>query len=174
MRWIRAVKRAGVSIYFPPVSKLRGFGLGLLAVLIALGLVWQSPASALTPRYYDDLKFAPLAELKIPPFERYQLANGLVVYLMENHELPLVSGTATFSTGSRFEPARQVGLAAITGEAMRLGGTQKLAPDALNQVLENRAASIETSIDTVAGSASFDSLVNDAELVLSLFADVIQ
>ncbi|XGB44139.1 MAG: insulinase family protein [Nodosilinea sp. LVE1205-7] len=41
-------------------------------------------------------------------------------------------------------------------------------------MLENRAASIETSIDTVAGSASFDSLVNDAELVLSLFADVIQ
>jgi zinc protease len=80
-------------------------------VLIALGLVWQSPASALTPRHYDDLKFAPLAELKIPPFERYQLANGLVVYLMENHELPLVSGTATFRTGFALNrPARLVWL----------------------------------------------------------------
>ncbi len=174
IRWIRTVQRAGVRSYSPPLSKLRVPGLGLLGVLIALVLVWQSPASALTPRHYDELKFAPLAELKIPQFERYQMANGLVVYLMENHELPLVSGTATFRTGSRFEPAQQVGLAAITGEAMRLGGTEKLDPDALNRVLEDRAASIETSIDTAVGSASFNTLVNDTELVLSLFADVIQ
>jgi zinc protease len=148
--------------------------LALLALAGAWWLGWQAPAKALTPRSYDQLEFAPLPEIQIPAFERYQLANGLVVYLMEDHELPLVSGTATFRTGSRFEPAEQVGLANITGEAMRLGGTTTLKPEALNEALEQRAASIETSIDTTVGSASFEALVDDTEAVFSLFADVIQ
>lgn len=148
--------------------------LALLALLGALWLGWQAPARAFTPRSYDQLEFGPLPEIRIPAFERYQLANGLVVYLMENHELPLVSGTATFRTGSRFEPAAQVGLASLTGEAMRLGGTTTLNPDALNEALEQRAASIETSIDTTTGSATFEALVDDTEAVFRLFADVIQ
>jgi zinc protease len=139
-----------------------------------LVLGWQSPASALTPRHYDQLEFPPLQEVQIPDYERYELPNGLVVYLMEDHELPLVSGSATFRTGSRFEPAAQVGLASITGDAMRLGGTQTLSPDELNQALEQRAASIETGIDTDSGSASFNALTEDLEDVFAIFADVIQ
>ena len=58
---------------------------------------------------------------------------------------------------------------------MRLGGgTQTLGPDELNQELEQRAASIETGIDTDAGSASFNALTEDLEDVFAIFADVIQ
>jgi zinc protease len=146
---------------------LLGAGLGLL-------LGWPAPASALTPRHFDELSFPPLPEVQVPAFERYPLPNGLVVYLMEDHELPLVSGSATFRTGSRFEPAEQVGLASLTGEAMRLGGTANLSADALNEALEMRAAAIETRIDLAAGSASFSALAEDTEDILALFADVIQ
>lgn len=149
-------------------------GLALLAGLVVVMLGWQSPANALTPRHHDELSFPPLPEVQISAYDRYELPNGLVVYLMEDHELPLVSGSATFRTGSRFEPAAQVGLASLTGEAMRQGGTTNLNTDALNQALEQRAAAIETSIDTAAGSASFSALAEDTEAVLTLFADVIQ
>ncbi len=148
--------------------------LGLVGLLGVLVLGWQSPASALTPLHYDELEFPPLAEVQIPDYERYELPNGLVVYLMEDHELPLVSGSATFRTGSRFEPADKVGLASITGDAMRLGGTQSLSPDELNQALEQRAAAIETAIDTDSGSASFNALAEDLDEVFALFANVIQ
>ena len=144
---------------------------GLLGVLL---LAWQPAASALTPLHYDELEFSTLPDIELPAYERYELPNGLVVYLLEDHELPLVSGTATFRTGSRFEPADKVGLASITGEAMRLGGTTRLDADALNQQLEQRAAAIETSIDTSDGSASFSSLTEDAAAVFALFADVVQ
>ncbi|QQE64997.1 peptidase M16 [Leptolyngbya sp. BL0902] len=146
---------------------LLGTGLGLL-------LGWPAPANALTPRHFDELSFPALPEVQVPAYERYQLPNGLVVYLMEDHELPLVSGSATFRTGSRFEPATQVGLASITGEAMRLGGTINLSADALNEALEDRAASIETGFDLAAGSASFSALAEDTPDILTLFADVIQ
>ncbi len=155
----------------------RWIALPVLLLLGWLGVVllgWQAPASALTPRHYDELQFPTLREVQIPEFERYELPNGLVVYLMEDHELPLVSGSATFRTGSRFEPADLVGLANITGEAMRQGGTTRLDAETLNQELEQRAAAIETGIDLAAGSASFSALVEDTEAVLELFADVIQ
>ena len=73
------------------------------------------------------------------------LQNGLVVYLMEDHELPLVTGTALVRTGSRLEPAEKVGLANIAGEVIRTGGTKKHSPDELNEILEQRAAAVETS-----------------------------
>ena len=144
---------------------------GLMGVLM---LGWQSPANALTPQHYDELEFPALRAVEIPDYERYELPNGLVVYLMEDHELPLVSGSATFRTGSRFEPADKVGLASITGDAMRLGGTQTLSPDDLNQELEQRAASIETGIDSDSGSASFNALTEDLDEVFAIFADVVQ
>lgn len=144
---------------------------GLLGVLL---LAWQPSASALTPRHYDELEFPALRDIEIPAYERYELPNGLVVYLLEDHELPLVSGSATFRTGARVEPAEKVGLANLTGEAMRLGGTTRLDADSLNQQLEQRAASIETGIDLSEGSASFSALSEDTPAVFALFADVVQ
>ncbi len=161
---LRRLPRRWVSM---AILALLGAGLGLL-------LGWPAPANALTPRHFDELSFPDLPQVQVPDFERYQLANGLVVYLMEDHELPLVSGSATFRTGSRFEPADQVGLASLTGEAIRLGGTVNLDSDALNEALEQRAASIETSFDVAAGSASFSALSEDTEDILALFANVIQ
>ncbi len=148
--------------------------LGLLAFGVVLWLGWQSPAIANPARPYDQLEFPPLGDINIPDYSRYELDNGLVVYLMEDRELPLVSGTATFRTGDRLEPADKVGLAQITGSAMRLGGTETSSPTELNQALEQRAASIETSIDAASGTASFDVLSEDLEDVFALFADVLQ
>ncbi|PZV06428.1 MAG: peptidase M16 [Leptolyngbya sp.] len=144
---------------------------GLLGVLL---LAWQPSAIAQTPRHYDELEFPALRDIEIPAYERYELPNGLVVYLLEDHELPLVSGSATFRTGARVEPAEKVGLANLTGEAMRLGGTTRLDADSLNQQLEQRAASIETGIDLSEGSASFSALSEDTPAVFALFADVVQ
>lgn len=141
------------------------------SVLLTLG--WSKPAQATEAKPYEELVFPPLGEIQIPEYERYQLDNGLVVYLMEDHDLPLVSGSATFRTGSYLVSPEQVGLSDIVGEAMRLGGTASHSPDELNQMLEQRAASVETGISDTAGSASFSTLSEDLTDVFSLFADVI-
>ncbi len=142
----------------------------LVILLLALAL----PVSAETAKHYTDLKLAPAPEVKVPDYSRFQLKNGLVVYLMEDHELPLVSGTALIKTGNRFEPANQVGLAGLTGAVMRSGGTQKHSPEQLNQQLEQRAASIETGVGVTSGSAGFSALSEDLSEVFDLFAEVIQ
>ncbi len=112
-------------------------------------------------KHYTELKFPLLLEIQLPEYTRFQLENGLTVYLMEDRELPLVSGRALFRTGSRFESADKVGLALLTGAVMRTGGTSTHSPDQLNQLLEQKAAAVETSIGTTAGSGSFSALRKD-------------
>jgi zinc protease len=157
----------------PNYRKIRRW-LGLLLMTILLVVVSRLPASADTAKHYTDLKFSSLGEVQIPKYTRYKLDNGMVVYLMEDHELPLVGGTALVRTGDRLEPADKVGLGGITGQVMRTGGTTIHSGDELNQLLEQRAASVETSIGTTSGSASFSALSRDLDSVFDLFAEVIQ
>ena len=164
-----------MGLNWHPQKWLR-YGVLALIIALALGVGWGSwsPALAMTPQHYSDLKFPPAPEIKLPPYSRFELPNGLKVYLVEDHELPLVSGVATIYTGDRLEPADKTGLASIVGDTMRSGGTANYPAEALNQFLEQRAASIESGIDTTAGSASFSSLTEDLNDVFSRFAEVLR
>ncbi|NJR66875.1 MAG: insulinase family protein [Leptolyngbyaceae cyanobacterium CRU_2_3] len=155
--------------------KLLKYGLvGLLAVAWVM-LGWgKLPALAVTPRHYTDLQLPPAPEIKIPDYTQFQLANGLQVFLLEDHELPLVGGSAMVKTGDRLEPADKTGLASIVGEVMRSGGTRNHPPEVLNALLEQRAASVETGIDTTSGTASFSALSEDLDEVFGLFAEVLR
>lgn len=161
-----------------PTSKIqhpKSFAwLGLLLVTLLLVVMSHFPAVAATPRHYTELKFDPLPEIVLPKYTRYKLDNGMVVYLMEDHELPLVGGTALVRTGDRLEPTEKVGLASLVGTVMRTGGTTEHTGDELNQLLEQQAASVETGIGATSGSASFSALSEDLETVFELFAEVVQ
>lgn len=142
-------------------------------VVLLLVLLWCLPADAVTAKHYTQLKFPTLKQVQIPKYDRFMLDNGMVVYLMPDRELPLVGGTVIVRTGDRTEPADKVGLASLTGGVMRTGGTQKHSADQLNQLLEQRAAAVETGIGETSGFASFSALSEDLEMVFGLFAEVL-
>lgn len=150
-----------------------------IAVLLAGSLAAQSPpvaahtASAAVIPSYKDLKYPPLKPIKIPDVAMFTLPNGMRLYLLENHELPLVRGSALVRTGNLFDPADKVGLANITGMVIRTGGTKDKTGDQLDVQLENIAASVETSIDESFGTASFSCLKENTDEVLGVFHDVL-
>jgi zinc protease len=125
------------------------------------------------PPSWKDLKFAKLPDIKIPKIEETTLPNGLKIYLLENHELPLVRGTALIRTGNLFDPADKVGLASITGETIRSGGAASKTGDQIDEQLENIAASVESSIDESFGRVSFSTLKETTAEVLAVFHDVL-
>ena len=88
---------------------------------------------------YKELKFPPLREVRIPDVAAYTLPNGMKLYLVENHELPLLSGFALIRTGNLFDPPDKVGLAGLTGTVLRSGGTRNRTGDQLDEQLENIA-----------------------------------
>ncbi|MDB9377908.1 M16 family metallopeptidase [Nodularia sphaerocarpa] len=157
------------------VGKSKGLFYGLILAVACLLISFNfSLAATAAAKHYTELELAPLPEIKLPKNERFVLKNGLVVYLMEDHDLPLVNGTALIRTGDRLEPADKIGLAGFTGAVMRSGGTQKHSADELNEILEQRAASVETGIGEGSGSAGFQSLTEDLETVFDLFAQVLR
>jgi predicted Zn-dependent peptidase len=121
-----------------------------------------------------ELTYPPLPAFVVPTPTRVELDNGLVVILLEDHELPLVDAVARIRTGSRLEPADKIGLAALTGAVMRTGGTATMSGDEIDDYLENRAASVEASIGVDSGTASMSALVADLPDVFDVFADVLR
>jgi zinc protease len=106
--------------------------------------------------------------------KRIQLANGMVIFLQEDHELPLISGSARIRGGSRNEPAGKVGLVDIYGEVWRTGGTKTQTGDQLDDFLEVRAAKVETSGGPDSTSISLNCLKGDFDDVFKVFVDLLR
>ncbi|MGA7614762.1 MAG: pitrilysin family protein [Thermoanaerobaculia bacterium] len=123
---------------------------------------------------YHDIKTPPLHQISIQEPKRIELPNGMIVFLQEDHELPLISGTAIVRGGSRDVPADKAGLIGIYGEVWRTGGTATKTGDQLDDFLEARAAKVETDGDIDSTSISFDTLKGDFDPVFSVFMDLLR
>ncbi len=150
-----------------------------MKTLLALPILLASLALAQTEVHrgtvklpsYKDLKFPPLPSLEVPKPEEFTLSNGIRVFLLEDHELPLVSGGALIRTGNLFDPASKHGVAQLTGEVLRSGGTKSKTGDQIDEDLENVAASVESQIGESSGSVSFNCLKENTDQVLQVFKD---
>jgi zinc protease len=140
----------------------------------ALALLLLATAATAQVTRPDELKFPALPSFKVPKPTRFVLENGMVVMVMEDHELPLVNVTARIRTGALLDPAEKVGLGSLAADMLRAGGTTTMKPDALDEFLEGHAASIETSISADFGSGSMSALKADAPDVMRVFADVLR
>jgi zinc protease len=145
----------------------------LLPVLFSSALLAQTAPATYKPPSYKDLKFPPLRQVKIPDIPVYQLPNGIKLYLLENHELPLVSGFALIRTGGLFDPPGKTGLGQITGTIMRTGGTKAKTGDQIDVQVENLAAGVESGVGLTSGRVSFNCLRENTDEVMALFRDIL-
>jgi zinc protease len=106
--------------------------------------------------------------------KRIELSNGLVIFLQEDHELPLIEGSARIRGGSSNEPAGKVGLVDIFGEVWRTGGTKMQTGDQLDDFLEVRAAKVETGGGSDSTTISLSCLKGDFDDVFKVFVDLLQ
>jgi zinc protease len=104
--------------------------------------------------------------------KRIELKNGIILFLQEDHELPFISGSVLIPGGSRDEDLAKTGFIGIYGQAWRTSGTAKMDGDALDDLLEAKAAHIETSGDEDSTTIEWDSLKGDADQVFSLAMDL--
>ena len=142
-------------------------------ILATALMVLASPLLAQV-KDYKKIKYPKLPAFTVPTPENFTLPNGMKVFLLEDHELPLISVNARIATGSNYEPADKVGLAGIFGQVLREGGTTTRSGDELNEFLEARAASVETGMGGDFGTASMNCLKEDFDDVLGVFVDVLR
>lgn len=116
----------------------------------------------------------PPVEFAPPEPSRVVLDNGLVVYLLEDHELPLVNLSAMMRTGGWLEAQDKIGLAALTGSVMRSGGGGGKTAEQVDEELEQFAIELSMSIGRHSGAASLDVLSKDLERGLKIFAGLLR
>jgi zinc protease len=144
-------------------------------LVLAMSLLFTTGAFAGDVALGDPrtMKFNPV-EFSPPEPTRLVLEDGMVVYLLEDHELPLVSLSATMRTGGWLEPQDKIGLAGLTGSVMRTGGGGGLTAAQIDEELEQFAIDINMSMGRQSGSASLDVLSKDLARGMRIFAGLLR
>lgn len=130
-------------------------------------------SESIAQKKYDELTYPELRSYKAPKVETFKTKNGIRFYLIENTELPLISVNITVRGGDIQTGDDKVGLASILGNVMRSGGSKNYPADKLNELLENKAASIETYMGFSSGGASMSVLKEDFDALLPVLIDVL-
>ena len=127
------------------------------------------------PQHPRELKFSPLDyDPPSPANHRHELPAGAVAYVVEDHQLPLVSISMTIRTGGYLTEADNTGLASMTGSQMRAGGTQTVSARDFDEEAAFLASNIGSSIGATSGSATVDCLKSNLEPTLKLFFDMLK
>jgi predicted Zn-dependent peptidase len=144
-----------------------------IALLLAAAPLLAKEKAAPRAEHPDQLRFGEL-EFEMPETTRHVLDNGLVVHLLENHELPLVTVTAWVRAGAKYDPPGKTGLSTLTGAVMRAGGTTSHPADALDEALDRLAAIVTTSIEAEHAECRLDVLSKNLDAGLGLFAELLR
>ena len=108
---------------------------------------------------------------KMPPYQKFKLKNGLTIYLMEQHEVPLINVSAVFDAGA-VQDGNRYGLASMTAQALLFGSTNYTKSQ-----IEEKTEYVGASVETFAGrevakmTASF--AVKDQDLLFAIIQDVV-
>ena len=141
------------------------------ALCLAIFAPAASPAQQSKP--WEKIPIPKLHDFKPQQPKRIVLKNGIILFLQEDHELPFVSGSVLIPGGSRDEAPSKTGLVELYGQAWRTSGTAKVTGDALDDLLEAKAAHIETEGGGESTMLAWDSLKGDADQVFSLALDLL-
>lgn len=135
------------------------------------------PAPPVEPASADPIGTAK-PELPAPrPFEPpapvvYKAPNGMNVWLLERHALPMVSVTLAFPYGSAADPAGQAGLAHITADMLDEGAGARDAVQ-LSTAINDLGAALSTGAGVDGSTASLVVLKKNLKPALEIFGDVI-
>lgn len=144
------------------------------ATLLASPQAVAADAAAAIPAKPDQLVFKPFAY--VPPGakdHRTVLKSGVVAYLAENHELPLVNIQILLKGGTYLNPPGKEGLAELTGYLLARGGTKNRKAEDLEERLAFLAAQLNSAYGEDRGTVSLNLLAKDLDEGLAILREVL-
>lgn len=144
-----------------------------VSLTVLSSFVLPSLAHAQQSKPWEAIPIPPLHAFKPQQPKRIELKNGIVLFLQEDHELPFVNGSVLIPGGSRDESAAKAGMIDLYGQTWRTSGTETISGDAMDDLLEAKAAKIETDGDVDSTDLSWSSLKGDGDEVYKLAMDLL-
>ena len=141
----------------------------LAATLAATGL---SPALAAQQYPTRPPEAAPLAPAPFPPFHETVLPNGVRLLVVENHRLPILSASLSFSAGKVVDPPGKEGLGGMVAGLLTKGAGKRTAEE-ISAAIEGVGGSLEASAGADVLTLRGGVLSSDAGLLFELLADAV-
>jgi zinc protease len=110
-------------------------------------------------------------DYKLPPYEKFKLKNGLTVYLMEQHEVPMMNVSVILPAGAIYD-AEKAGLASLTASGLKYG-TKNYPKARLDEELDFIGASVNTSASKESAGLSAKFAVKDKDKVLEIIKELL-
>jgi len=126
-------------------------------------------ALAINPR---DMSFSPI-DFDAPEPERWVTDNGMTIFFLEDHQLPVVTATMLIRGGQVYDPAGKSGLAEITAALLRSGGAGDRTPDQVDAALDFVGANISSNASKDALTVDMSTLKKDLDTVFGIFTDML-
>jgi len=117
-------------------------------------------------------KLGPTPAVHLPKIQRAELPNGLRVWLVENHKLPLVACNLVLFAGSERDPQGTPGLASLTATMLQ-EGTKSRTSLQIAEEIDALGASMRVLSQSDFVSASLDCLTKHLDAALDVYADVL-
>lgn len=114
---------------------------------------------------------APAQSYQLPPYQKFTLKNGLTVYLMEQHEVPIISVSVILPAGAIYD-GEKAGLASLTATALK-HGTKNFTKEKLDNELDFLGAAINTNASKESAGLSARMAAADKDKVLNLLKEVL-
>jgi zinc protease len=131
-----------------------------------------TPVESKEPWRKEVPKPGPLSTAPLPSATKFQLANGLNVYLVPNNALPVVAAELVVRAGSAVDPTEQPGLAGFM-VSMLDEGTSKRDALAIARDFEELGASFGSGTGRDGSTLSVRSLKQNATKTLSILSDLV-
>jgi len=149
----------------------------LLSLALALGTAAVTgPAALVAEQQAPDRSKAPMPgdppALRLPPIEKRTLSNGLPVWIVESHEVPVVNLTLIVKAGAAADPVGKYGLASFTSAMLDEGAGTRGALE-LADAIEFLGASLTTGSSMDASTVRLQTPVSKLDAALPLLADVV-
>lgn len=118
-------------------------------------------------------KPGPARPFRLPKIKPFTLKNGVKVFLVEQHELPLVQMDLSFDGGSVTDPKGKEGLASVC-MGMLTEGTEQLDKLQYAEALADIASNVSSYASDDASGISLSSLSKHLDATFALFVDTLR
>jgi len=143
----------------------------LLFLVLALTASGQTGAPG-KPDRSKPPALGPVRPLKLPPVSELHLSNGVPVFLVERHEVPVVQVNAVVRAGAGYDPLDKPGLASLTADMLDEGAGGKSALE-ISDEIDYLGAELTSEAGWDATVVALHVPVKRVEKALPILADVV-
>jgi zinc protease len=142
-----------------------------MSLLVALTLGLLASLGAQGPDRTAPPQLGPPPSLRLPPIERRMLSNGLPVWVVEQHKVPVVAVTLLVRSGSSADPAGRFGVATLTAAMLDEGAGSRSSLEIADEI-DYLGASLSTGSSFDASVVRLQVPVARLQAALPIMADV--